>query len=133
MILEDTRPSFDDWYLQIAHTAALRGDCRRSQVGAVLVLRDGRTAFFGYNGTKEPGMTGCLLGGCPRGLKTYDERPSTDDYSDCTGVHGEMNVLKTAQKAGADTWGSTVYITRSPCDGCAYQLGLAGVLRIVHA
>jgi len=32
-----TRPSWDDWALGIAHAVATRGDCTRSQVGALLM------------------------------------------------------------------------------------------------
>ena len=106
------------YYLRIAQTVSLRGDCRRSQVGAVVVLMDKRTAFFGYNGTPTPGVAGCLAGACPRGLKTYSERPSTADYSDCIGVHAERNATRTATSSGADLYGASVYVTREPCEDC---------------
>lgn len=116
---EDGRPTFTSYYLQLAVTAALRGDCRRSQVGAVLVLSDGRTAFFGYNGVLS-GQPGCLEGKCPRGMLTYTERPSDSDYSDCISQHAEANVLRTAANNSGTLrlMDSKLYVTRQPCRDC---------------
>ncbi|WP_043254013.1 cell division protein DedD [Streptomyces sp. Tu6071] len=123
-----TRPSVDTWALGIARAVATRGDCRRSQVGAVLLDRRERLCMSGYNGT-TPKARGCLDGMCPRGRSTYDELPPGGDYSSCIAIHAEENLLIHARRE--DLEGGTVYITRSPCYRCKVRLEAAGVWRIV--
>lgn len=60
------RPSFDVWAMGIAKAVALRGDCTRRQVGAVLLDRAHRVIGCGYNGGPVGGAS-CLAGECPRG------------------------------------------------------------------
>lgn len=110
------RPSWDEYYLGIAKAASLRGDCTRSQVGAVIVLRTsrGHLTSLGYNGV-EAGEPGCLSGACPRGRLSYDEHPSTSDYGNCISVHAEVNAFWNAQ---FDIQYSDVYVTREPCLDC---------------
>ncbi|MFO7634920.1 MAG: hypothetical protein R6W76_20405, partial [Caldilinea sp.] len=43
------RPSWDEYFLQIAFTVAQRSTCDRARVGCVLV-RDRRMLTTGYNG-----------------------------------------------------------------------------------
>ena len=113
--MTDNRPSFDTYYLAIADAVALRGDCRRSQVGAVLVSRSKHTATFGYNGTSTPKAPGCLEGHCPRGLQSYAALAPGGDYANCIAVHAEENAL---YNSGDWSEGGTMYITRAPCDDC---------------
>lgn len=67
-----TRASWRDYFLGIADSVAVRADCTRRRVGAVVV--DAQTKHIistGYNGA-PPGKPGCLSdGACPRG-KHYD-------------------------------------------------------------
>lgn len=62
------RVSWTDYFLGIADSVAVRADCTRRRVGAVVV--DRRTKHListGYNGA-APGEPGCLSdGACPRG------------------------------------------------------------------
>jgi dCMP deaminase len=117
------RPSWDDYFLGVALAVAARGDCTRSQVGAVLVDDDSkRILSTGYNGV-ERGKPGCLIGACPRGTKTYSERGPGGDYSDCIGIHAEDNLIRWwVVNASLPTGPLTTYITRSPCDGCLVLL-----------
>jgi dCMP deaminase len=138
----DPRPSFDYYYLDVAKTVASRGDCRRSQVGAVLVTTS-HVSFFGYNGTQEPGEPGCLSGACPRGLLSYGEHPAGGSYANCIGVHAEHNALRAVAKAAYAltgsvidlarllTYGATMYVTRQPCDDCLLLMADKGLARAV--
>lgn len=66
----NARPDWDTYFLGIAEAVAVRGECTRRQVGAVIVdpvrhrIVEGGT---GYNGAPA-GMPSCLDGACPRGL-----------------------------------------------------------------
>jgi dCMP deaminase len=125
------RPSWDDYYLGIAQAASRRGDCTRSQVGAVIVvkLRGKHLISIGFNGV-NPGEPGCLShGACPRGRFSYDELPSTSDYSNCISTHGEINAFYNATFS-VDS--GTVYVTRSPCTDCQDFLFREGIVRFVY-
>lgn len=130
----DDRPSWDDYYLAGAQWAAIRGDCRRAKVGALLVDRvTWRILGHGYNGTK-PGLPGCLQGACPRGLLSYDQQPPGGDYSNCVAKHAEWNCLDWAQRhlpVGWDFTTAVMYVSRKPCNDCEDYLRTAGVARAV--
>ena len=64
------RPSWDDYFMDIAELVASRSTCLRRQVGAVIV-KDRRIISTGYNGAPgefptaltwmPPGAAGCAL------------------------------------------------------------------------
>lgn len=56
------RPSWDQYFMQLADLAAHRSNCMKRRVGCVIV-RDKRVVSTGYNGTPR-GMTNCNQGGC---------------------------------------------------------------------
>lgn len=56
------RPSWDQYFMQLANLAAQRSNCMKRRVGCVLV-RDKRVISTGYNGTPR-GLTNCNEGGC---------------------------------------------------------------------
>jgi deoxycytidylate deaminase len=69
------RISRDDYGLRVAAAVALRADCTRRQVGAVIVAPDGSIVATGYNGLAS-GLPGCAsAGACPRGQMAYPSEP----------------------------------------------------------
>ena len=122
------RPSWDEYFLEIARAVSLRGDCHRRQVGAVLVRPDRRIAATGYNGV-PPGDIGCLQRPCPRVGKALSGEPICPGYSDCRATHAEANALLYADADAAR--GATLYITDRPCEGCLKLIRAAGVRRVV--
>ena len=58
------RPGWDEYFMRIAQVVALRSNCSRRQVAAVIV-KDHRIISTGYNGTPR-GIKNCNEGGCPR-------------------------------------------------------------------
>lgn len=113
----DPRPSWDEWGLALARAVALRADCSRRQVGAVLITGDHRVAATGYNGAPS-GMPGCLThGACPRGRSNVEPGSSYDTgEGSCIALHAEQNALLRA--SWYDLKGSTLYVTDEPCEGC---------------
>lgn len=124
------RPSWDRYFLEIADAVALRADCSRRQVGAVMVRPNNSIASTGYNGS-EPGGKSCLAGQCPRaqsdvpGLSTYE--PGSPGY--CIALHAEGNCLAFARE---DTTGYTMYITCEPCDWCLRTIKAHRLSRVVY-
>ncbi|MFF7588589.1 deoxycytidylate deaminase [Kitasatospora purpeofusca] len=115
------RPNWELYFHTIAAAVALRGDCIRSQVGAVLVSPDNRIVSTGYNGS-PPGGPSCHRGECPRCLS---DAPSGSSYDGCVEIHAEANALLYANRA--DCIGATLYVTREPCDACSKMIRAAGI------
>jgi dCMP deaminase len=119
------RPGWDEYFLDIAAAVATRADCERRKVGAV-VVHDKRIVGTGYNGAPA-GRPGCEF--CPRrrsGVEagsSYDTGPGT-----CVAVHAEANALLYTDRQ--DLFGSTIYITAPPCDGCTKLIRAARISRM---
>ncbi len=61
----DGRPSWDEYFMQMAQLTAQRSTCLRRKVGAVIV-KDKHIIATGYNGAPR-GLKHCVeLGGCLR-------------------------------------------------------------------
>ena len=56
------RPSWDQYFMELASLAAQRSNCMKRRVGCVLV-RERRVISTGYNGTPR-GIKNCGEGGC---------------------------------------------------------------------
>jgi dCMP deaminase len=130
----DGRPSWDDYFLDIAVAVAARADCRRARYGAVIVDGDNRIVSTGYNGGPRWGPS-CLQGKCPRGLLSQEElAPLHPDYSNCVALHAETNAIAFAR---TDCRGATLYIAerdgnhRPPCDNCEKLVMASGISRVI--
>lgn len=119
------RPTWDEYFLLIARTVALRADCLRARHGAVIV-KDNRIVATGYNGSPSGGPS-CLAGECPRAHSNVE---SLSDYANCFALHAEQNAV--AYAARSETEQATIYITGEPCDMCAKLIEAAGISRIVY-
>ena len=62
-----SRPSWEEYFMDITRLVAKRSTCLRRQVGAVLVM-DKRLLATGYNGAPS-GLAHCLEVGCLREQK----------------------------------------------------------------
>ncbi len=122
-----TRPSWDEYFLELADMVASRSTCLRRHVGAVLVRKD-RIIATGYNGAPR-GLGHCLDMGCMREQMGI---PSGHRYELCRGVHAEQNAIINAAYYGVSTQDTVLYCTNQPCIICARMLINAGVIRVVH-
>lgn len=122
------RPSWDEYFLELARLVSKRSTCLRRQVGAVLV-KDKKILTTGYNGAPS-GIRHCTDIGC---LRKKMKIPSGERHELCRGLHAEQNVLLQAALVGTSTKGSTLYITNQPCMICAKMLINAGIKEIVIA
>ena len=125
---QDTRPSWDEYFMQIADVAATRSTCLRRHVGAVLV-HDRHILATGFNGVPA-GIEHCLTRGC---LREELGIPSGQQHELCRGLHAEQNALIQASRHGGIAGdGATLYCTAHPCVQCTKMLINAGVKRIVY-
>ncbi|MDI9481326.1 MAG: deoxycytidylate deaminase [Syntrophomonadaceae bacterium] len=123
----DTRPSWNDYFLEVADLVATRSTCLRRQVGAVLV-RDKRIISTGYNGAPRK-LKHCSEVGC---LRSEKDIPSGERYELCRGVHAEQNAIINAAYYGISTQDTVMYCTHQPCIICARIIINAGVEKVVH-
>lgn len=123
------RISWDEYFLNITQAVSLRGDCSRSQVGAVLVSQDKQIVSTGYNGAERGGPS-CLSGECPRAFSgvepgsSYDTGPGA-----CIAVHAEGNCLLYAGREKAKQ--GSLYVTREPCGGCLKLIKAVAVSEVI--
>ena len=121
------RPSWDEYFMQMAELTAKRSTCLRRQVGAIIV-KDKHIIAPGYNGAPK-GLPHCdELGGC------YREKlgiPSGERHELCRALHAEQNAIIQAATLGQSIEGATIYVTHQPCIICAKMIINAGITRIV--
>lgn len=121
----DRRPSWDEYFLEVAGLVSKRATCLRRRVGAVLV-KDKKILATGYNGAPS-GLKHCIDVGC---LREKLKIPSGERHELCRGLHAEQNVLLQAALHGVSTKDSIIYITNQPCIICAKMLINAGIKEI---
>ena len=116
-------PGFDDIYMDLAKTLALKSHCVKMQVGAVLT-KDTRIISLGYNGPPS-GTHNCDTewpdDGCPR-----------DSKGGCSlAIHAEQNAILYAAKNQVSVEGATLYVTLSPCLACAKVVFTSGIKKVI--
>ncbi len=114
------RPTWDEYFMEIARQVAQRSTCPRASVGAVIV-RERRILTTGYNGAPE-GLLHCLEAGCI----------IEDDHCQRS-LHAEQNAIIQAALHGVSIAGGTTYITHQPCNTCAKMIINAGLKRVIYA
>jgi dCMP deaminase len=109
------RPSWDEYFKEIAQVTAARSPCERLHVGCVLVLNN-RIISQGYNG---------FLPGC-------EHHSIVRDGHEQATVHAEQNAIADCAKRGVSCDGCTAYITHYPCIICCRMLLAAGIRSIKY-
>jgi len=134
--MENKRPNWDQYFINIAEKVATRSTCPRASVGAVIV-RDNHILSTGYNGAPH-GEPHCIEVGCLM----------INDHCDRT-IHAETNAVVQAAKYGVNINGSTLYcwseryLTKERFEGivggevynctkCFQVMKMAGIKRIVN-
>jgi len=120
------RPSWDEYFIEMARLVSKRSTCLRRYVGAVLV-KDKRILATGYNGAPR-GLKHCVEVGC---LRKKLNIPSGERHELCRALHAEQNALIQASLYGISVKGSMLYSTCQPCVICAKMLINAGIEEIV--
>jgi len=127
-IVSHKRPSWDEYFLEVADLVSKRSTCLRRRVGAVLV-KDKRILATGYNGAPS-GLKHCIDIGC---LRDKLKIPSGERHELCRALHAEQNALIQASLHGISLRDSTLYATNQPCVICAKMLINAGIKEVVAA
>ena len=128
LIFMGERPSYDEYFMEMAHLVAKRSTCLRRKVGAILV-KDKHILSTGYNGAPK-GLKHCSEVGC---LRKELGIPSGERHEICRGLHAEQNAIIQAAVFGISIKNSVLYCTNTPCVVCAKMLINAGVKEIVYS
>jgi len=107
--------TWEETWMKVAESVALRSKDPITQVGAVVVSPDQRTMHTGYNGF-------------PTGLMENDARwvrPTKYQYV----IHAEINAILNS-KTDLNSW--TLYLTLHPCSSCALLIIQSGIKRVVY-
>jgi dCMP deaminase len=120
------RPSWDQYFMQLASLAAQRSNCMKRRVGCVLV-REKRVISTGYNGTPR-GLKNCGEGGCPR---CNEGLSSGVGLGTCLCIHAEENALL---EAGRDRIreGAILYCDTCPCLTCSIKIAQVGISEVIY-
>lgn len=127
MLSNDTRPSWDTYFMDIATLVAKRSTCLRRAVGAVIV-KNRRILSTGYNGAPA-GIAHCIDVGCLRATLNI---ASGQRHELCRGIHAEQNAIIQAAYHGVSIQGGTLYCTNLPCSICTKMIINAGITEIFY-
>ena len=125
--LNDTRPTWDEYFLRIARVIAGRSTCLRREVGS-LIVKDKRILTTGYNGAPR-GLAHCFDVGC---LRNEAGAESGTSHELCRGLHAEQNAIIQAALHGVSIDGGVMYSTHQPCVLCTKMLINAGLWAIYY-
>lgn len=120
------RPSWDEYFMEIAEVAQKRSTCIRRQVGAAIV-KENRIMATGYNGAPS-GVKHCEEIGC---LREKLGIPSGQRHELCRALHAEQNAIIQVANLGASIEGATLYCTHQPCVICAKMIINCNIKRVV--
>ena len=108
--------NWDEYFLAIAETVALKSKDPSSKMGCVIVDQNKRVVSLGYNG---------LIQGANESKMTLTERPMKYYFA----IHSEMNALLFAYR---DLTGCTLYNRVATCENCLKYCLQAGIKRFVY-
>ena len=122
------RPTYDEYFMDMAQVVSKRSTCIRRAVGAILV-KDKHILSTGYNGAPK-GLKHCDEVGC---IRVDLNVPSGKRHELCRGLHAEQNAIIQAAVFGISIKDSVLYCTNTPCVVCVKMLINAGVKEIIFS
>lgn len=121
------RPSWDEYFMDLANTVARRATCDRGRSGCVIV-RNKQILVTGYVGSPM-GLPHCdEVGHLLKKVTHVDGSESTHCMRT---VHAEQNAICQAARLGISLEGGTCYCRMTPCRTCAMLIINCGIERVV--
>ncbi|MCX6235515.1 MAG: cytidine/deoxycytidylate deaminase family protein [Bacteroidetes bacterium] len=121
------RPSWDEYFMEVAKTIAKRATCDRGRSGCV-IARDRQLLVTGYVGSPV-GLPHCDdIGHLMK--KIIHEDGSISQHCVRT-VHAEQNAICQAARLGISLQNATLYCRMTPCHTCAMLIINCGITRVV--
>ncbi|MES2023423.1 MAG: cytidine/deoxycytidylate deaminase family protein [Patescibacteria group bacterium] len=126
-MVKSKRPSWDEYFLQMAELVGTRGTCDRGHAGIVIV-KDKRMLATGYAGSPV-GLAHCDDVGHEMHMVTNEDGSCSQHCVRTT--HSETNAIANAARFGVSVDGATMYSTMVACYACAKVVVNAGIKRFV--
>jgi dCMP deaminase len=127
MNAKSARPSWDEYFMEVARAIAKRATCDRGKSGCV-IAKNKQILSTGYVGS-PPGLAHCDEAGHLM-KKLVHEDGRTSEHCMRT-VHAEQNAICQAAKLGIPIDAATLYCKMTPCRACAMLIISCGIKRVV--
>ncbi len=124
---QETRPTWDEYFMEVARTIAKRATCNRGKSGCV-IARDNQILVTGYVGSPV-GFPHCDDVGHQMKKMIHEDGSETNHC--VRTVHAEQNAICQAARHGIPLAGATVYCKMTPCRTCAMLIINCGIARVV--
>ncbi|MCF6336111.1 MAG: cytidine/deoxycytidylate deaminase family protein [Spirochaetales bacterium] len=121
------RPSWDDYFMEVADAISKRATCDRGRSGCV-IARDKQLLVTGYVGSPQ-GLPHCDDVGHQMKKMIHEDGHVTQHC--VRTVHAEQNAICQAAKRGISINGATLYCRMTPCRTCAMLIINCGIVRVV--
>jgi len=124
---EHKRPTWDEYFMNLAKEVAKRATCDRGRSGCVIV-KNKQILTTGYVGSAK-GMAHCDEVG--HLMKSVTHSDGTVSQHCMRTIHAEQNAIVQAAKCGIPLEGAAIYGKMEPCRACAMMIINAGIVRVV--
>ncbi len=121
------RPTWDEYFMEVANTIAKRATCDRGRSGCV-IARNKQILVTGYVGSPL-GLPHCDDVGHLFKKVVHDDGKVTNHC--VRTVHAEQNAICQAARLGIALEGATLYCRMTPCRTCAMLIINCGIVRVV--
>jgi|ETN01SMinimDraft_4_1059930.scaffolds.fasta_scaffold02562_7 dCMP deaminase len=128
-IQKHIRPSWDEYFMNIAKVTGTRGSCDRGRAGTVIV-KDKHILVGGYVGSPR-GLPHCDEIG--HLMKTVIHEDGSESRHCLRTAHSEQNAICQAAKLGIAIDGATIYTKMTPCAACAKMIINVGIKKVICA
>ncbi len=112
--------SWDEYFMAMAHLAAMRSKDPTTQVGACIVNKKNKIVGIGYNGMPV---------GCDDDMFPWDREGDTNDTKYPYVVHAELNAILNSIMSLEDC---RIYVSLFPCNECAKAIIQSGIKEIIY-
>lgn len=121
------RPTWDQYFMQVANAVASRATCDRGRSGCV-IAKNKQILVTGYVGSPA-GLPHCDEIGHKIKTVTHEDQSQSSHCMRTT--HAEQNAIVQAAKRGVSIEGATLYCKMTPCTTCANMIINSGIVRVV--
>ena len=111
-------PTWDEYFMSMAHFVSTRSKDRSTHIGAVIVGKNNEVISTGMNG---------FVRGANDFLEERQERPEKYFWME----HAERNAIYNAARNGFKLEGSRIYVTAKPCMDCARAIVQCGIKEVI--
>jgi dCMP deaminase len=121
------RPSWDEYFMNIARVVATRATCDRGRSGCVIVMGH-HILTTGYVGS-PPSIANCDEVG--HEMSEVVNPDGTVSKHCIRSTHAEQNAIIQAARNGVELKGATLYCKMTPCYTCAKLIITAGITKVI--